>query len=118
MLNPKKKVVKAVNKKPLNTVKYGKNRNKKGQFEKGNSGKPRGARNKHSILIEALLDVSIDRRKELKKMKFVELMKIAVRLLPQKIDLSGSDGGPIEFKDPSTMTILEVAQRLQEIFSK
>jgi len=78
-------------------------RNGKGQFTKGNPGKPKGTKNKITREIKSILEEVIDGEgveglRQLARDNPAAFWNLAGKLLPARTELTGADGGPINIQ--------------------
>lgn len=78
------------------------NRSEKGRFIKGNTGKPKGAKNKFTNLKQSFLDAFVDLggTEGLKKWasnpkNMKDFLYMLARMLPKDVQLAGKGDGPI-----------------------
>ena len=80
-------------------------RDEKGRFEKGHSGRPKGSRNKYTDLKQSFLQVFNELNPDCEhlmawaKENPKDYYTIVSKLFPQRTELSGPEGKPIERRD-------------------
>ena len=90
-----------------NNMKNG--RNTAGQFTSGNSGRPKGARNKMTLAIESLLEGQAEALTQTAISKALDGDGMALRLCMERISPAPKDN-PVSFTLPQMNTVLDASQ--------
>lgn len=94
----------------------GTGRDERGQFAPGNSGRPKGARNKTTLRVEALLDDRADALTQAAIDKALEGDTVALRLCLDRIAPARKDA-PVAFDLPPMASARDAAQAAQAILA-
>ena len=84
-------------------------RNTAGQFAAGNTGRPKGSRNKTTIAIESLLQGQAEALTQTAVMKALEGDSMALRLCMERIAPAPKDQ-PVSFRLPKMMNALDASE--------
>ena len=88
-------------------MKYG--RNTAGKFTSGNSGRPKGARNKKTLAIESLLEGQAEALTQTAISKALDGDSMALRLCMERIAPAPKDN-PVSFALPQMNTVVDASQ--------
>ena len=88
-------------------MKYG--RNTAGQFTSGNSGRPKGSRNKKTVAVESLLEGQAEALTETAISKALDGDSIALKLCMERISPAPKDN-PVSFALPQINNALDASQ--------
>ena len=91
-------------------------RNTAGQFTKGNSGRPKGSRNKATIAIESLLQGQAEALTQTAAAKALEGDSVAPRLCMERIAPASKDQ-PVSFSLPKMKSALDASEAAGSVLS-
>ena len=84
-------------------------RNTAGQFSHGNSGRPKGSRNKATIAIESLLQGQAEALTQIAVTKALEGDSVALRLCMERIAPAPKDQ-PVSFNLPKLINVMDASE--------
>ena len=91
-------------------------RNTAGQFTEGNSGRPKGSRNKATIAIESLLQGPAEALTQTAVAKALEGDSVALRLCMERIAPAPKDQ-PVSFSLPEMKNALDASEAAERVLS-